>query len=200
VNDQLSLFQKEMEADAIDTADTLTIIRNHCNNYRDMEAEIKDLRERLDSLESQQNQLTTRVLPDLLRSIGIHELYLPPSNNLSGIVVSLDTVYRAAIPDDWSVERKKAAFDTLDELNMLGLVKSVVSCSFNKGEAEDARKLLNILKKYDYEPAIDEKVHWRSLSSSLKQYIQAGNTITPEQLAAIGGYVSPVVKVKERIE
>lgn len=200
MTDQFSLFQQEMEADAIDTADTLTIIRNHCHTYRQLEAEIKDLKERLSALESQQNQLTTRTLPDLLRSIGIDELYLPPSNNLPGIKIWLDTVYRASIPNDWSMERKQAAFDILDQLGMSGLVKSVVSCSFAKGEAEEARELAVVLKTHDYEPVLEEKVNWQSLSSSLKEYIQAGNTVTPEQLDAIGGYVAPVVKVKERNE
>lgn len=107
------------------------------------------------------NDLSTRQLPDLLRSVGLTELSL-----VGGRKVTTKTDYFASIP-----KGSTATYAWLRERNMGGIIKEEIYVP-----KEHKESLANF--KIPFESS--ESVHSSTLRAFVKEQIEAGTTLPPE--------------------
>ena len=106
-------------------------------------------------------------LPELMREVGLTKLTLT-----DGTEVTLTEEVTAAI----SEERRAAAHAWLREHNFGGLIKTVVTVPFGRGEEEEARRMAERIAE-EHECSLDEKVHPMTLKAFVREQVEDGKPL-----------------------
>ncbi len=148
----------------------------------DVEAAEKALeRAKADKLRTEREDL-----PELLREFGLSEVKLD-----NGAKVTVKDEVTAAIP----AARQAEAWAWLEARNYDGIIKTVVSIPFARGEAEDARHTAEELTESLGRPAeLARTVHSQTLKAFVKERMAAGEAI-PFDLFGVFPYSVATVKL-----
>lgn len=106
-------------------------------------------------------------LPELMREVGLTKLTLT-----DGTEVTLTEEVTAAITED----RRQAAHAWLREHNFGGLIKTIVTVPFGRGEEEEARRMAERIAE-EHECSLDEKVHPMTLKAFVREQVEDGKPL-----------------------
>lgn len=180
--------------------DKLLELREMVAAARDLEKERDMLNERLKEVNSALDGpegYYFRKLPSLMSEIGVPSITIEANGNLPAYVATASPYYKASIAADWPEEKRKEAFDYLEEIEAGDLIKTEVTVAFPREQRELAVKFKEMVdKKYHSNSIIKENVAWNTLTAWLKEQVEEVGEIP--QLDKIGGVVSRIVKLKEK--
>ena len=125
-------------------------------------------------------------LPELMREVGLTKLTLT-----DGTEVTLTEEVTAAI----SEERRAAAHAWLREHNFGGLIKTVVTVPFGRGEEEEARRLADRISE-EHECSLDEKVHPMTLKAFVREQVEDGKPL-PFDLFGVHPFSRAKIKMQK---
>ncbi len=187
-------------ASVVPTEEGLSRLRKTAREWFDLQTEIERLEKQVADKKAEALVLQQRTLPDLFAEIGTDRIGLPDAGEFGSDVV-VENFYKAGISSEWEEPRRVKGFEALEELGGGGLINTVVSVTFGKGEVEKARQLDQIIRDSplgnEYVPEISMSVHWASLTSFVKEQIQAGETVPMEDLGATTGRIAKIKKRKK---
>lgn len=106
-------------------------------------------------------------LPELMREVGLTKLTLT-----DGTEVTLTEEVTAAITE----ERRQAAHAWLREHNFGGLIKTLLTVPFGRGEEDEARRLAERIAE-EHECSLDEKVHPMTLKAFVREQVEDGKPL-----------------------
>ena len=106
-------------------------------------------------------------LPELMREVGLTKLTLT-----DGTEVTLTEEVTAAITE----ERREAAHAWLREHNFGGLIKTLLTVPFGRGEEDEARRLAERIAE-EHECSLDEKVHPMTLKAFVREQVEDGKPL-----------------------
>lgn len=178
--------------------DSLRRLRNMIAAARDQELTKRDLEEKLEKVSANLTELYTKLLPDLMDEVGVKELTLEAEGNEPGVEVSLEPFYAANIAAKWPEEKRKAAFDWLDENGHGDLIKTSVVVTFPREDRKEALKFSKQVKKLGFTHSLEEGVHFKTLTSWLKEQYTNQKKLPP--LETFGATVGRVVKLTTKKE
>jgi len=176
--------------------DKLEVIRAHARRARDIELELVSIEERQKALKNELNALYSKTLVDALDEVHLDKLGLAPEGNLPAYDFSLQKFYSANIAAGWDSEKRKAAFDYLEEIGEGDLIKTEIGVPFPREARKDAVAFQQELMARGLQPVTKEGVHQQTLTAWLKDQIEKQG-FTPD-LTKIGGTIGRVVRMKER--
>lgn len=150
------------------------------------EEEFAEAEKALAELKAVVLRLEREDLPMLMAEVGLRELTLT-----SGKKITLKEDVDAKITE----ANKPNAFAWLLEHGYGGIIKTLVSVQFGKGEHDEAAKIQNALQaKYkDRTVVLDENVHPMTLKAFVKERMGAGEAV-PIDLFGVYPYTKAVVK------
>ena len=162
--------------------------------YHKLEDQIEELEDKLKKLKEQRYDLQMRELPEMMDAAGTDSIGIPGQ--------SLDLVvkpyYKAVIPK----ETAAAAAAWLDEHGFGDIIATFVSVQFSKGEREHAVAVLDIIENYfrthnieRHQPEIETSVHWKTLTSFVKEQVERGEVLP---LDILGATVGRIAEIKTR--
>jgi hypothetical protein len=174
--------------------DKLDKIRDVAVATRELEALVVEAEQKLTDLKSRRDDLTKRILPDLLIEAGMPEMVLEARGNFPKMRLKIVTVYRAGIAKRWDAAKKAVAFRWLDDHGHGDLIKTSVSVDFPRERRQAALELAHDLhEQYGQDAAVEEAVNSNTLSTWLKEVSQDGQETPP--LDVIGGFIYREVKL-----
>ena len=179
-------------SELLNTADELNA------RLRDAEREKADAEERLREIDQRIQEIKFKTLPDMMQEAGIDRLGLPAQGNLPACDAKLIPYYHANIAAGWEPEKKKAAFDWLEDNGHGDLLKVQVAVTFGRKEIDAARELEGKLAAMGLQPELSMSVPWSTLTAWLKEQVEKYHNQPP--LDTIGGTVGSVVKLTPRKE
>lgn len=129
-------------------------------------AAIDAAEEALRVLKEEYRRIEQESLPDLMNELGISEIKLT-----DGTSVAVEEAVTAQISED----RRPAAHAWLKANGFGGLIKSVVSVAFERGEEEVAQRAAQLLAdETGHTASMEERVHPATLRSFVKEQMEAG--------------------------
>lgn len=176
------------------TANDLAALRAKAAKVRDDLLTLSDLEASVDALKARINAAKTKELPDAMEELGISRLDLPPEGNLPGYSMQSKPFYRASIAASWPIEQKAKAYGYLDSKGAGDLLGTFVTIAFSKGQKDDARKALAILRDAGFTPEVAQSIPHTTLTAWLKEQVETHKTLP--DLTIIGGQVGRVVDLK----
>ena len=135
----MSEVKNMMLEDTTDMLDNIEItdIAQQCVKLKEKEDEVAELEEKLKAKKAERDDISTRVIPELLQEQGLSEIKLS-----DGSKVSVKTEYRATLPkDDF---KREEAYKWLREQGLADIIKNNVSVSFGAGEENKANQLMDL--------------------------------------------------------
>ena len=180
------------------TAPDLKVLEDSVRELRDKEREIIDLEEQLKQLRAEVRTIKSQTLPELFYEARVDHIGLPAEGNRPAVDAKLRKEYKASIPESWPDNKRAAAFDTLDELDMSDLQKITFTVIFEAGNREAAEQFHIYLNEQDIDFSVKRAVHHATLSAALKERCEGGHVPSLPQLEAIGGFIGTSVDLKTR--
>ena len=161
--------REEMLKDSTDLLDNVevTTIAQECVKLKSKEDEIAKLEEQLKNKKAEADDISSRVIPELLAEQGLSEIKLA-----DGSKVSVKQEFRCTLPKD-DVKREQA-YEWLRNEKLGDIIKNNVSVTFGKGEDNKAQSLIDLAVANGYEPSQKSDVAWNTLTALYEERVKAG--------------------------
>lgn len=186
--DMLTLFA-EAESDITLSAETLGRVASIANTIIDLEDAIAIRNEQLVNLTNSLKLLTESALPDLMQQIGLSEFTL---QNGSSIVVK--NHIRASIPK----ARQNEAMEWLETNGFGSLIKRLVFVEFGKGQTEEAKTIVGVLREKGYAALTSANVHAQTLGAFVREQLEKGTDLPKDLLGIFEQKEAKVIRSKKR--
>ena len=161
--------REEMLKDTKDMLDEIEVtdIAEQCVLLKKKEDEVAELEEKLKAKKAEADDISSRVIPELLAEQGLQEIKLA-----DGSKVSVKKEFRATLPKDEI--RREAAYQWLRDQNLGDIIKNNVTVSFGKGEDNKANQLVDLAVANGFTPQQKSDVAWNTLTALYEERVKAG--------------------------
>ena len=162
-------IQDEMLKDSTDLLDNveITTIAAECVKLKKKEDEIAAIEEQLKTKKAEADDISSRVIPELLAEQGLTEIKLADNSK-----VTVKKEFRATLPKD--DVRREAAYKWLRDQGLGDIIKNNVFVTFGKGEDDKAKQLLDLAAENGFEPQQKSDVSWNTLTALYRERVEAG--------------------------
>ena len=161
--------RSEMLKDTSDMLDNVEItdIAQQCVKLKEKEDEIAELEDKLKAKKAEADDISSRVIPELLQEQGLQEIKLS-----DGSKVSVKKEFRATLPKDDL--RRESAYQWLRDQGLGDIIKNNVTVSFGRGEDNKAQQLLDLAVANGFQPQQKSDVAWNTLTALYEERVKAG--------------------------
>ena len=161
--------RSEMLKDTSDMLDNVEItdIAQQCVLLKQKEDEVAELEDKLKAKKAEADDISSRVIPELLQEQGLQEIKLA-----DGSKVSVKKEFRATLPKD--DVRREAAYKWLRDQGLGDIIKNNVTVSFGKGEDNKANQMMDLAVANGFTPQQKSDVAWNTLTALYEERVKAG--------------------------
>ena len=161
--------RSEMLKDTSDMLDNVEItdIAQQCIKLKEKEDEIAELEDKLKAKKAEADDISSRVIPELLQEQGLQEIKLA-----DGSKVSVKKEFRATLPKDDL--RRESAYQWLRDQGLGDIIKNNVTVSFGRGEDNKANQLMDLAVANGFTPQQKSDVAWNTLTALYEERVKAG--------------------------
>ena len=165
----MSEINKMMLEDSKDLLDNVEVtdIAQQCIKLKEKEDEIAELEDKLKAKKAEADDISSRVIPELLAEQGLSEIKLA-----DGSKVSVKKEFRATLPKD--EVRRDAAYQWLRDQGLGDIIKNNVTVSFGRGEDNKANQLMDLAVANGFTPQQKSDVAWNTLTALYEERVKAG--------------------------
>jgi hypothetical protein len=165
----MSEINKMMLEDSKDLLDNVEVtdIAQQCIKLKEKEDEIEELENKLKAKKAEADDISSRVIPELLAEQGLSEIKLA-----DGSKVSVKKEFRATLPKD--DVRRESAYQWLRDQGLGDIIKNNVTVSFGKGEDNKANQLVDLAVANGFTPQQKSDVAWNTLTALYEERVKAG--------------------------
>ena len=156
----------EDSKDLLDNVE-VTTVADQCVKLKQKEDEIADLEQQLKDKKAEADDISSRVIPELLAEQGLSEIKLA-----DGSKVSVKKEYRCTLPKD-EVKRQQC-YEWLRNEKLGDIIKNNIFVTFGKGEDDKAKQLLDLAAENGFEPQQKSDVAWMTLTALFRERIESG--------------------------
>lgn len=149
-----------------------------------LQQQIEDLNNLMTELTDQKRKIDEYDLPDAMSQAGVTEFKLT-----NGAKVTVKPFYSGKITD----ENKDQAFSWLRDNDFADLIKHEIVVPLGRGNEEQAKEIMEMLKKMRAQYTDKESVHHSTLAAFIKEQVEAGSAFPMETFNA---YVGRRAKIK----
>ena len=166
MSDDVKNMMLEDSTDLLDNVEVTTIAAE-CQKLKSLQDDIERAEEHVDNLKKMADDISSRVIPELLAEQGLTSLKLA-----DGSSVTVKREYRCTLPKE--DERRQSAYNWLRENGLGDIIKNNVSVTFGRGEDDKAQRLLDLAASNGFEPNQKSDVAWNTLTALFQERVESG--------------------------
>ena len=166
MSDDVKSMMLEDSTDLLDNVEVTTIAAE-CQKLKSLQDDIERAEEHVDNLKKMADDISSRVIPELLAEQGLTSLKLA-----DGSSVTVKREYRCTLPKDDT--RREDAYKWLRENGLGDIIKNNVSVTFGRGEDNKAQQLLDLAASNGFEPNQKSDVAWNTLTALFQERVESG--------------------------
>ena len=156
----------EDSKDLLDNVEVSTVAQE-CVKLKNKEDEIAALEEQLKTKKLEADDISFRVIPELLAEQGLSEIKLA-----DGSKVSVKKEFRCTLPKDEA--KRTAAYQWLRDQGLGDIIKNNIFVTFGKGEDDKAKQLLNLAAENGFDPQQKSDAAWNTLTALFQERVESG--------------------------
>ena len=166
MSDDVKSMMLEDSTDLLDNVEVTTIAAE-CQKLKNLQDDIERAEEHVDNLKKMADDISSRVIPELLAEQGLSSLKLA-----DGSSVTVKREYRCTLPKEDG--RREAAYNWLRENGLGDIIKNNVIVTFGRGEDDKAQRLLDLAASNGFEPNQKSDVAWNTLTALFQERVESG--------------------------
>jgi len=162
-------IQDEMLKDSKDLLDNVevTTIAQECVRLKTKEDELVSLEEQVRNKKEEIDEISSRIIPELLAEQGLSAIKLADGSN-----VSVKKEFRCTLPKD--EVKREAAYKWLRDQGLGDIIKNNIFVTFGKGEDDKAKQLLNLAAENGFDPQQKSDAAWNTLTALFQERVESG--------------------------
>ena len=162
-------IQDEMLKDSKDLLDNIevTTIAQECVRLKTKEDELVSLEEQVKNKKEEIDEISSRIIPELLAEQGLSAIKLADGSN-----VSVKKEFRCTLPKD--EVKREAAYKWLRDQGLGDIIKNNIFVTFGKGEDDKAKQLLNLAAENGFDPQQKSDAAWNTLTALFQERVESG--------------------------
>ena len=162
-------IQDEMLKDSKDLLDNVevTTIAQECVRLKTKEDELVSLEEQVKNKKEEIDEISSRIIPELLAEQGLSAIKLADGSN-----VSVKKEFRCTLPKDEA--KRTAAYQWLRDQGLGDIIKNNIFVTFGKGEDDKAKQLLNLAAENGFDPQQKSDAAWNTLTALFQERVESG--------------------------
>ena len=162
-------IQDEMLKDSKDLLDNVevTTIAQECVRLKTKEDELVSLEEQVKNKKEEIDEISSRIIPELLAEQGLSAIKLADGSN-----VSVKKEFRCTLPKD--EVKREAAYKWLRDQGLGAIIKNNIFVTFGKGEDDKAKQLLNLAAENGFDPQQKSDAAWNTLTALFQERVESG--------------------------
>ena len=153
----------EDSKDLLDNVEVSTVAQE-CVKLKQKEDEIAYLEEQLKAKKLEADDISSRIIPELLHEQGLSEIKLS-----DGSKVSVKKEYRCTLPKN--EDKREQCYKWLRDQGLGDIIKNNVFVTFGKGEDDKAEQLLNLAAENGFQPQQKSDVAWNTLTALFQERV-----------------------------
>jgi hypothetical protein len=159
----------EMLEDSKDLLDNVevTTIAQECVRLKTKEDELVSLEEQVKNKKEEIDEISSRIIPELLAEQGLSAIKLADGSN-----VSVKKEFRCTLPKD--EVKREAAYKWLRDQGLGDIIKNNIFVTFGKGEDDKAKQLLNLAAENGFDPQQKSDAAWNTLTALFQERVESG--------------------------
>ena len=177
----------EDSKDLLDNVEVSTVAQE-CVKLKQKEDEIADLEEQLKAKKLEADDISSRIIPELLHEQGLSEIKLS-----DGSKVSVKKEYRCTLPKD--EDKREQCYKWLRDQGLGDIIKNNVFVTFGKGEDDKAEQLLNIAAENGFQPQQKSDVAWNTLTALFQERVESGLDMPSEVFST---WIKDITKITRK--
>lgn len=181
MNDAFDMNLEPANGNLVDT------LRKHCEEAVELEKVVLGYESAMKAAKARLHKLRTMEIPEAMSEAGIGDTF----SIATGHEIKLSQFVSGSLPK--GEEDRKRAIGVLVQHGGAGLIKTVVSAAFGKGESVDADAAAGLLKAAGFEVNEKTDVHAMSLQAFAREKLAEGDDLPMDTL---GLYTGTVAKIK----
>ena len=166
MSDDVKSMMLEDSTDLLDNVEVTTIAAE-CQKLKNLQDDIDRAEEHVENLKKMADDISSRVIPELLAEQGLSSLKLA-----DGSSVTVKREYRCTLPKEEA--RREAAYNWLRDNGLGDIIKNNVSVTFGRGEDNKAQQLLDLAVANGFEPNQKSDVAWNTLTALFQERVESG--------------------------
>ena len=166
MSDDVKSMMLEDSTDLLDNVEVTTIAAE-CQKLKNLQDDIERAEEHVDNLKKMADDISSRVIPELLAEQGLTSLKLA-----DGSSVTVKREYRCTLPKEDG--RREAAYNWLRENGLGDIIKNNVIVTFGRGEDDKAQQLLDLAASNGFQPQQKSDVAWNTLTALFQERVESG--------------------------
>jgi len=162
-------IQDEMLKDSKDLLDNVevTTIAQECVRLKQKEDELVNLEEQVKNKKEEIDEISSRIIPELLAEQGLSAIKLADGSN-----VSVKKEFRCTLPKDET--KREQAYKWLRDQGLGDIIKNNIFVTFGKGEDDKAKQLLNLAAENGFDPQQKSDAAWNTLTALFQERVESG--------------------------
>jgi hypothetical protein len=177
----------EDSKDLLDNVEVSTVAQE-CVKLKQKEDEIADLEEQLKAKKLEADDISSRIIPELLHEQGLSEIKLS-----DGSKVSVKKEYRCTLPKD--EDKREQCYKWLRDQGLGDIIKNNVFVTFGKGEDDKAEQLLNLAAENGFQPQQKSDVAWNTLTALFQERVESGLDMPSEVFST---WIKDITKITRK--
>jgi hypothetical protein len=166
MSDDVKNMMLEDSKDLLDNVE-VTTIADQCLKLKKLQDDIDKAEEHVTELKKQADEISSKVIPELLAEQGLSSLKLA-----DGSSVTVKREYRCTLPKE--DDRRQSAYQWLRDNGLGDIIKNNVIVTFGRGEDDKAKQLLNLAASNGYSPSQKSDVAWNTLTALFQERVESG--------------------------
>ena len=162
-------IQDEMLKDSKDLLDNVevTTIAQECVRLKTKEDELVSLEEQVKNKKEEIDEISSRIIPELLAEQGLSAIKLADGSN-----VSVKKEFRCTLPKDET--KREQAYKWLRDQGLGDIIKNNIFVTFGKGEDDKAKQLLDLAAENGFDPQQKSDAAWNTLTALFQERVESG--------------------------
>ena len=156
----------EDSKDLLDNVEVSTVAQE-CVKLKQKEDEIASLEEQLKTKKLEADDISSRVIPELLAEQGLSEIKLS-----DGSKVAVKKEFRCTLPKD--EVKRELAYKWLRNEKLGDIIKNNIFVTFGKGEDNKAKQLLDLAAENGFQPQQKSDAAWNTLTALYQERVESG--------------------------
>ena len=177
----------EDSKDLLDNVEVSTVAQE-CVKLKQKEDEIADLEEQLKAKKLEADDISSRIIPELLHEQGLSEIKLS-----DGSKVSVKKEYRCTLPKN--EDKREQCYKWLRDQGLGDIIKNNVFVTFGKGEDNKAEQLLNLAAENGFQPQQKSDVAWNTLTALFQERVESGLDMPSEVFST---WIKDITKITRK--
>jgi hypothetical protein len=186
----LSAFEEELPQTNVSLKELLQA----ASEAIELEQNLQAANELVSKMNGRLIEIKTRVIPEAMAIAGLSDFTTPDGHH-----IKVESFVAGSLPKE-DIEKRAAALEEIEKMGGEGIIKNIITLTFEKSQHNEALSIAEELKERGYFAEVVSSIHPQTLLAFVREAIRKGEEVDTERLGLHTGNTTKIKLGGEKIK